>query len=407
MMRKRMIIALLALLLVVFLGGLADLFRLRFETGDIYPPYSSLRTDPLGAKGLFAGLERLRFTQVRRNYEPLAQIRPSSATTWLFLGTDFEEFQEEWVGGRKLLEALASHNGRLVIAFSPEHQPTGGRGVAPWRPPKPRRLDEFKKAPLSFEQAWGFSFGHEALPKVDDVFQPVTVTRREDGPLPEKFAWHTSLYFDNLTNDWKVVYARDKYPVIIERTLAGGALVLASDSYLFSNEALRTERSPALLAWFIGGNYAVTFDETHLGVTETPGIGTLLRRYRLHGVLAAFLVLAALFIWKNTSSLAPPTDANIIEGVVTGRDSTVGFINLLRRSVAPREILSICFEQWRSRVLRSAHLQAERVTRMDAVVKEEAAVLPTSRNPVAAYRRLAQIAAEKSFRVGKIGNQRL
>jgi hypothetical protein len=242
---------------------------------------------------------------------------------------------------------------------------------------------------------------------VNDVFQPVTVTRHGEGPLPQKLMWHSSLHFDNLSADWKVVYARDKYPVIIERPLAGGTLALATDSYLFSNEALRAARSPALLAWFIGGNYAVAFDETHLGVTETPGIGTLLRRYRLHGVLAAFLVVAALFVWKNAASLAPPSDATTVEGVVTGRDSTVGFINLLRRSVAPRELMAICFEQWKNRVLRGARFQAERVARMEAVVKEEAQVLPTSRDPVTAYRRLAQLAAEKSFRAGKNGNQKL
>lgn len=400
------LIVLLGLLVAAFLYGLAGLFQLRLDRGDIYPPYSTLRADPLGAQAFCASLERLRFTRVRRNYEPLPHLRPSAATTWFFLGMDLEEFQEEWAADRKLLEALSSQYGRVVIAFSPEHQPTGGRPVASRPSLKPQR-DPLPKTPLSFEQAWGFAFAHEALPRGNDVFQAVTASRQATLPVPDRLNWHSSLHFDQLAADWKVIYARDQHPVIIERPLGGGTLVLAADSYLFSNEALRVERAAPLLAWFVGGNYNVCFDETHLGVTEQPGIGTLLRRYRLHGVLAACLVLAALLVWKNATSLAPPHDAAPDDGVVAGRDSAGGFINLLRRSIAPRELPAICLEQWKSRVLRGAGFQAERVARMEAVVKEEHEAPSTSRDPVAAYRRLARIATEKSFRVRKTENQNL
>ena len=35
------------------------LFQLRFEQGDIYPAYSSLRADPLGTKVFYESLETL------------------------------------------------------------------------------------------------------------------------------------------------------------------------------------------------------------------------------------------------------------------------------------------------------------------------------------------------------------
>lgn len=55
-----------------FLYGLAHLFALRFERGDIYPEYSSLRADPPGAKALYESLDQ--FLSVRRNYQPLTRL---------------------------------------------------------------------------------------------------------------------------------------------------------------------------------------------------------------------------------------------------------------------------------------------------------------------------------------------
>ncbi len=42
---------------------------------------------------------------------------------------------------------------------------------------------------------------------------------------------------------------------------------------------------------------------------ENPGIMTLARRYHLQGTLAALVVLALLFLWKNMVSLVPPSPA--------------------------------------------------------------------------------------------------
>ena len=66
---------LLALVLAaIFIGGLARLFALRYEVGDVYPPYSSLRADPLGTKALAAALGALPGIEVRTNFKPLPRI---------------------------------------------------------------------------------------------------------------------------------------------------------------------------------------------------------------------------------------------------------------------------------------------------------------------------------------------
>ncbi len=51
----------LAVLLLggLFVTGLIQLILLRFESGDVYPPYSSLRADPLGCKALYESLGRV------------------------------------------------------------------------------------------------------------------------------------------------------------------------------------------------------------------------------------------------------------------------------------------------------------------------------------------------------------
>ena len=57
---------------VGFAAGLVHLFHLRFESGDNYPPYSSLRADPLGTKALFESLEPL--VETRRHLQTLSKL---------------------------------------------------------------------------------------------------------------------------------------------------------------------------------------------------------------------------------------------------------------------------------------------------------------------------------------------
>ena len=77
----------LMLALALFAFGLVQLFRWRFEAGDVYPPYSSLRTDPLGTQALFESLQAIRGVSVERNYQPLDRRKPTSGTIF-YLGVD-------------------------------------------------------------------------------------------------------------------------------------------------------------------------------------------------------------------------------------------------------------------------------------------------------------------------------
>jgi hypothetical protein len=155
---------------------------------------------------------------------------------------------------------------------------------------------------------------------------------------------------------------------------------------------LRKARHTALLAWLAGSNPRLIFDETHLGVESTPGIAMLARRYGLHGLFASLLLLALLFIWKNAAGFVPayPDDGATSE-IVSGKDSAAGFVNLLRRSIAPRELLALCFAEWQKTHTRRRNDPGGKLARMAAVVETQ------TDTPVDAYRELSRIASEKDL----------
>src|SRR5207302_10666788 len=75
---------LLPALLALFGFGVVRLLQLRFETGDIYPPYSSLRVDPLGTRAFYESLETLRGVTVQRFIEQWTKL-PEGRNTTLFV----------------------------------------------------------------------------------------------------------------------------------------------------------------------------------------------------------------------------------------------------------------------------------------------------------------------------------
>src|SRR5687768_457897 len=109
---------LLLLLAASFVFGLVRLFQLRFEAGDVYPEYSSLRADPLGTKALYASLGKL--IDVTRNYRPVSKLGLYDNAAVLFLGTRASEL-ECHPAEFKALESFVRDGGRLVIALLPSY----------------------------------------------------------------------------------------------------------------------------------------------------------------------------------------------------------------------------------------------------------------------------------------------
>jgi hypothetical protein len=175
--------------------------------------------------------------------------------------------------------------------------------------------------------------------------------------------------------------------VIIERTIGKGSLVFSADSFFLSNEALRGERSPHLLARLFDGPPEVIFDEEHHDVREEPGMATLARKYHLQGVVAGLILLTALFVWKNAVRFLPAQKSGAEEsGVVAGKESAEGFVNLLRRTIKPSEILGICVGEWR----KAYPNHPREIAKIDEIFSQEQARPARERNAVAAYQAICR-----------------
>lgn len=408
MLRKPLLTLTLALLLAVgFCYGLARLFTLRYESGDVYPPYSTMRADPLGAKGIYEAIEQLPDVEARRNFQPLKKLQPDRPITLVYLGTAHESYWTE----RELaeFETLITNGSRAVFAFFPFDRPPMPAEVRreqdEEREKKRKRLEEEKDAKkkdekdeqsgmISFEKvAKRFGFQFDYLPAEDGkTYDRHAFLFAPGGQFERDLTWHSALCFKDLAPEWKPLYLSETKPVLIERSYGRGSIVLASDSYFFSNEALRKERHSQLLSRIFNGPPLIIFDEEHLGVTDQPGIAQLALKYRLHGVIAGLMLIAALFVWKNSVRFIPTYPEGSADGeVVSGRDASQGFNNLLYRAIKPAELLGVCVEEWR----RTFAHKGTSVARVEEVLAREQARPPKQRDPVSAYREIARALARR------------
>ena len=140
---------------LAFCYGVAHLLVLRFKTGDIYAPYSSLRSDPLGTRALFESLTRLNDVSVRRNYEVFSKLASGRNTTILYLGVkarDWELVQEDLL---KPFEKIATQGGRLVFSFLPVVTPPDENDGSESRSPDPEKETPQNDPPNNIERKPG------------------------------------------------------------------------------------------------------------------------------------------------------------------------------------------------------------------------------------------------------------
>lgn len=408
-----------------FMLGVIQLFLLRFEAGDVYPAYSTLRSDPVGSRAFFRGLENLRNTSVQRNYQHLPNLVFEESSTFFNIGTpvfDSESVPVEWI---EAFERLTASGGRLVLSFLPvEKKPANWRMSTCAATPaeesdgkntRPRdgsndsednsdsKPSESASRPsisgnisqcVALKEQWGLTFAFAETPaakalKIKHDPSPADLKR-----LPQTISWHTAIYFDELDDNWRVIYTAEGRPVIIERPYGKGSLVLTADSFFMSNEALRSERYPELLAWTVGQSANIVFDETHLGIRIKPGVLSLVKKYRFHWFIFAVSILAILFVWKNSVYFVPPLKNSRYrsgQDVYSKRDSTQGLISLLRRNIPTRQLLHICAREWRrtfQRNQRFANGKSDPTPSVFAMIKAYSA---PSNDPVDGYRRISKI----------------
>ena len=435
---------------LLLIAGLVHLFLLRFQAGDIYPPYSSLRADPLGAKAFYESLTRCPNLSVSRNHQDLTSLDLSSDTTLLFLGDTVSfEPNDDYIPGAIVgwLEGFVRRGGRLVITLQPRT----------WAPPDPsddavEPEDEEEKSEVGSlprvargqkSEDGGQDLEVESqdegsatnqVPEKDAGKPPRKRHRefvlKEDGfegnmaltnwlgtafalmppsgsasatlgaepdfsDLPPSLSCHTFLCFSNAAPAWKAVYRRNGNPVMMERRVGKGSFVLSTMSFFSSNEALRDERRPELLAWLIGRNRHVIFDETHHGIFESRGMTWLMRKYRLSWLGIGLLVLAGLFIWQNGTSLVPAETARAAPDVARGKGSTSGLVNILRRHVATDTVLELCVKEWKRTLGRAGPELEQKIREVDAILERDRSAPIARRDPARTYNDISTMLKRK------------
>ena len=374
---------------VALVFGIVHLFRLRFEVGDVYPEYSSLRSDPLGTMAFYESLEKLPGFSIERDFSTASHLPIGKQVTYFHLAASMTEWQELSKETFQEIEQFVTGGGRLVMTMFPASS-------------KPDRLlldrdeagrDEDPKPKVTLDRdRWGVSFDIVDLnQRQGTVYEPAHVENKSGLPLPETLDWHSGIIFKNLNPNWKPIYTRGTNAVMIQREFGRGAVVMATDSFFLSNEAMQTDRQAGMLAWLIGSNRNVMFDEAHLGVRETPGVATLMRKYRLHWFAAGLVVLALLFVWQNSTSLVPLRAAENPEDHVAGKDAAAGFVNLLRRGIPTRDLLATCFREWKKSAAQSGKYSSARIEQAERAFETENALAPKDREAVRAYRLISAI----------------
>ena len=330
--------------LVAFLiWGLEQATIAPLQTGDIYPPYSSLRSDPMGAKALYESLAALPGLSTERLYKQRTILNPGDSM--LVLGVESVAWSAVPARTLEDYEQLVSNGGRLIIAFLPV------------RPPR-------------------------KMPAKREVEQRWDVRLRYTGGLVEQTSnipSETSLYFET-GPEWRPLPDH----VAAERAFGKGSIVLVADTFPLSNEGLRDARDAKFIAALIGPAARVVFDENHFGVVDAGSVTKLMHKYRLEGAVAMLALAAALFLWRSASSFLPPRAAAATEAVA-GRDSIAGMTALLHRGVKPQNLMETCFAEWS----RSAPRES-RTARIEEEIRKHKS------DPVEAYRAVSNVLAEKT-----------
>jgi hypothetical protein len=327
---------------VALIGGFCTLlffgwqtFRWRLETGDTFPEYSTYRADPKGLKAFYESLLATDQVHVSRRMQS-SKILPSGENQVLVLAgirADQPTVSEE---DSQLFDHWLATGGRIVFALRPEKNEPARNQAAPLE-----NRDETDRPPNITWRSLFRRWGIETVPVRE------THSTKTDSTLFGKISrWLGRDSFDRFTSGWKVIAVQDGKNVIVERAFAHGSLVLLADSYPLSNEALATDRNTVFLLWLMGNRSGVLFDETHLGLSERPGIMTLAQHYGLQGTLLSIVAVLLLFIWKCQYTLVPRTRIAQEGLTVSGCSSDQAFLNLLRRNVSQKELMSICIKTW-------------------------------------------------------------
>ena len=389
-MRRNEILAFTLLLVVGLLTAwvFASVLDQRFSSGEAYPIYSTLRSDPLGSKALYEALDRLPNVESSRNYRDVSKLVGDKNSVLVLQHLSPGAWTDGAVLNGKAVQAFAAAGGRVIITLNGQNTQWGrvwaesdrqrNENARERLKEKLKEEKKEKKEPAEkedeqtsvedkkrIEQALfktSHSLAHLLGVNVKDRAFVLTARGADElipsdgfpfskGELP---LWHSrsSLEFSGTgENQWQVLATVKDNVALAVREIGQGSIVIATDSYFMSNEGLSKEPAPLFLAWLFGNASSIVFEETHLGTKENPGIMTLVQRYHLHGLFLGALLVFALFVWRSSTSLLPArSDLEATTRAVAGQGATAGLVSLLKRGIPRKDVLQRGFDAWEKTV---------------------------------------------------------
>ena len=247
--------------------GFVRLFQLRFEAGDVYPAYSSLRADPLGVRALHDSLAGYPTLTVERNFRLPLKLEADRGTTLIVGGLSLSDLM--WIPDveYRWMQGFAVSGGRLVLGLEspgarrtwlPDDEENEEDEAPPEDKQKPPPKGDGKKPEKKAAAAkpatnaapeqtvWTNRLGFCVKRDAATGLRLHAVRAGEGGGPPAQVPWREGYHFAALSNEWRTVYRTGEGPVIVERRWGKGSIVVALDSYLISNEALWRDRQPGL-----------------------------------------------------------------------------------------------------------------------------------------------------------------
>ncbi|HEY7160586.1 MAG TPA: DUF4350 domain-containing protein, partial [Acidobacteriota bacterium] len=257
--RKDTLNIIVAVLILVLSGyALLHLLIMRYSSGDVYPEYSSMRTDPFGTKAFYESLRDCCDLRVSRNFEEFSKIKNNTNVTVIFAGANFsgDKIPESFFND---LESFMKNGGRLVVTYKSSgffrkisvEQEKRQEEKEKSEKKKPEKKSEDENALIKFislSERWGLKYEEADW----EGFRSVRLVA--DLRLPKVLTWHSPVYFELSGTDWRTIYKQDDHAVLVERNFGKGSLVLASETFFLSNEAMLRDRHSDLLAWLVGPN---------------------------------------------------------------------------------------------------------------------------------------------------------
>ncbi len=250
------------------------------------------------------------------------------------------------------------------------------------------------------------NFGKHFSQDTDDNGEPKQIPEQADfDAYPEQLPsgvehfmpWKSFAYFARLEKEWTVLYSvdRSRRPVAIDRMVGKGHVIFLSDSSFLTNEALSGTKPAGFLAWFLGPEKLLMFDETHLGNERSSTITSVMWDLRLEGYIAGGFLVFGLFVWRSMVPLqAIQSDAVTsvtmgLKDTVAGRDARSGLVNLLRRNVPEGKVLDACVKEWERSLSGGARSNRNLIQTVEETVRT--APVSNQKDVIDTYQRLVQL----------------